>query len=127
MFDQERYPEKVSEKTSETASEVENADLGTYAREELMDPEGDETLHRGLTARQISMIAVCIMRYVPYDSCSDNANVAWWCDWNWAYHRLGDSTGPWRSSWTAFRLQFHGAGLLYGESGYHVENSSHVA
>ena len=29
-----------------------------YAREELVDPAKEETLHRGLSARQISMIAV---------------------------------------------------------------------
>lgn len=31
---------------------------GIYAREELLDPAKEETLHRGLSARQIQMIAV---------------------------------------------------------------------
>ena len=30
-----------------------------YNRQELMDPSKEETLQRGLSARQISMIAVC--------------------------------------------------------------------
>ena len=60
VFDPEKHPEKVSAQSSETASEAEQVDLGTYAKEELLDPEarGEDTLHRGLSARQISMIAV---------------------------------------------------------------------
>lgn len=51
-------PEKhVTEKGSETSSEVLQDD-GIYARAELVDPDKEETLHRGLSARQIQMIAV---------------------------------------------------------------------
>ncbi|KAI0082722.1 dicarbixylic amino acid permease [Panus rudis PR-1116 ss-1] len=41
----------------ENTSNVENKD-SPYAREELVDPAKEETLHRGLSARQISMIAL---------------------------------------------------------------------
>ena len=52
-------PEKhIVEKVSDTSSDVRNDNEGIYAREELVDPDKDETLHRGLSARQISMIAV---------------------------------------------------------------------
>ena len=54
-------PEKhVVEKVSDTSSEV-VPDDGIYAREELVDPAKEETLHRGLSARQIQMIAVSKM------------------------------------------------------------------
>lgn len=52
-------PEKhVEEKVSDTSSDVPRDNGSIYAREELVDPDKDETLHRGLSARQISMIAV---------------------------------------------------------------------
>ena len=47
--------------SSDVASEQLRQELqeGLYRKEELLDPGHDETLQRGLTARQISMIAVC--------------------------------------------------------------------
>ena len=56
MTDYEKYPSEKAERVSETSSDV--GQDGIYAREELMDPSKEETLHRGLSARQISMIAV---------------------------------------------------------------------
>ncbi|KAF7793034.1 hypothetical protein EIP86_004139 [Pleurotus ostreatoroseus] len=54
--DTEKQPmEKVASVSSDRES-VQGDD--TYAREELHDPAKEETLHRGLTARQISMIAL---------------------------------------------------------------------
>lgn len=57
-------PEKnanITEKVSDTSSSVgqDNND-GIYAREELVDPAKEDTLQRGLSARQIQMIAVSI-------------------------------------------------------------------
>lgn len=49
--------EKVSNVSTTSLNEVAPPQNdGLYAKEELTDPE--ETLHRGLSARQISMIAV---------------------------------------------------------------------
>lgn len=52
MADFEKHP-KAS--VSSIEEKIEDA---RYAREELLDPAKEETLHRGLSARQISMIAV---------------------------------------------------------------------
>ncbi|THG95064.1 hypothetical protein EW026_g6520 [Hermanssonia centrifuga] len=54
-YDSEKHPvEKISETSSDVLPDVD----GTYAREELIDPSKEETLHRSLSARQISMIAL---------------------------------------------------------------------
>lgn len=67
-------PEKHAvEKSSDTESEYARdreaeaaaAADGIYAREELVDPDKDKTLHRGLSARQIQMIAVRPFACVP--------------------------------------------------------------
>ncbi|KAJ3554884.1 hypothetical protein NM688_g2879 [Phlebia brevispora] len=56
-FDTEKDPEKVSISSDRESLRDEREVYGKYAQEELFDPEKD-TLHRGLSARQISMIAL---------------------------------------------------------------------
>ncbi|KAI0797635.1 dicarbixylic amino acid permease [Abortiporus biennis] len=62
MTDYEKHPEAFvkEESSSVQGSAYLEAELkeGVYHREELLDPAKDETLHRGLSARQISMIAL---------------------------------------------------------------------
>ena len=50
-------PEKRSDILADSLS-GDIIDDSIYARVELIDPDRDETLHRGLVARQITMIAV---------------------------------------------------------------------
>lgn len=64
--DEEEYP---VEKVDNASSDKESFRDGTYAREELLDPAKEETLHRGLSARQISMIAVCSLSYSVQYMC----------------------------------------------------------
>lgn len=70
-YDSEKHPiEKISSASSIRES-IKDVD-GTYTREELVDPNAEETLHRSLSARQISMIAVCVLlamvKLFPLDS-----------------------------------------------------------
>lgn len=79
-FDPEKdvVVEKASRvSTSSLSEDVPPQNDGLYANEELNDPE--ETLHRGLSARQISMIAVCA------DQCSLFIDA----------HIPGSSVAPW--------------------------------
>ncbi len=64
-YDQEKYIATdqyvaTDKESSDVASEHLRQELqeGLYRKEELLDPNHDETLQRGLSARQISMIAV---------------------------------------------------------------------
>jgi hypothetical protein len=95
-------PEKhIEEKTSDTSSEVPRDNGNVYAREELLDPdEKDETLHRGLSARQISMIAVRSFLYDVGMRHTDKAIIleAWRCSWYRPYHWLRYGSRTWRSS-----------------------------
>ena len=56
--DTEKHPVSVEKVESLSSGRDSFRGDDTYAREELVDPAKDETLQRGLTARQISMIAV---------------------------------------------------------------------
>ena len=64
-YDQEKYVATdqylaTDKESTDVASEHLRQELqeGLYRKEELLDPDHDETLQRGLSARQISMIAV---------------------------------------------------------------------
>ena len=58
-FDTEKHPAtSMTLKADSLSSGRDSFRDDTYARAELLDPAKDETLQRGLTARQISMIAV---------------------------------------------------------------------
>lgn len=56
--DTEKNVNVVTEKGSVTSSELVQDNDGIYAKEELEDPDKEDTLQRGLSARQIQMIAV---------------------------------------------------------------------
>ncbi len=60
----------IEKRTSDSASSDIDKD-GYYAREQLVDPEEKQSLHRDLSARQISMIAVC---RPPVLSCASQAD-----------------------------------------------------
>lgn len=59
-YDTEKHAvENASSRASSEDVRVQETDGdGIYAREELLDPDKEESLHRGLSARQIQMIAV---------------------------------------------------------------------
>lgn len=59
-YDTEKHAvEKASSRASSEDVRVQETDGdGIYAREELLDPDKEESLHRGLSARQIQMIAL---------------------------------------------------------------------
>jgi amino acid permease len=60
--DQEKYIAEVSSEKSSVrlAQELQE---GLYHKEELLDPDEHESLQRGLSARQISMIAVSTVKH----------------------------------------------------------------
>lgn len=68
-YDAEKHPVVKAASVSSGHDTLKNEREGdaAYAREELVDPAREETLHRGLSARQISMIAVRAL-YAVVDS-----------------------------------------------------------
>ena len=76
--------EKNIEKVESASSREDEDELDLT----LHDPKAEDTLHRGLKARQISMIAVSPKGYLTRSIPAHNicALLARWCSWNGPYH-----------------------------------------
>lgn len=90
--------EKNIEKVETQSSDEEEGELDLT----LHDPKAEDTLHRGLKARQISMIAVST--YPSWAHPCTDSWVARWCSWNRSYHRFGHCPSTRWSPWSIARL-----------------------
>jgi amino acid transporter len=84
------------------SGDVDSRSSPPYDREELNDPPPQESLHRALQARQISMIAVrpcCVPTIAPLTPVEVGRSRR-----NWPNHWFGDCSRSRRSAWSAARL-----------------------
>jgi amino acid permease len=88
------FDEKVENKVIDQDKSFSSVD--EYYDENLNEPVPEESLHRGLKARQISMIAVSTLSFLWLASYS---HIAGWGGGYWADHRFWDSIGARRTSW----------------------------
>jgi hypothetical protein len=84
-LDEKRY---ANEKVLEREGSFDAFDNSQDLNDDLREPtKAEETLHRGLKARQISMIAVRSSRLVGKGRFA-HPRVAGWCSRYWPYHRF---------------------------------------
>jgi len=77
----------ANEKVSEKEASFDAFDNSEDLNEELREPtKAEETLHRGLKARQISMIAVSLSIVSVGKGHSAHSRVARWRSRYWPYH-----------------------------------------